>query len=255
MLVDPVDQEGEEKVTQRSRVISKVLSPAIRLWLRSQVDSIETLDFQIEGGDRQILSGHIPTVKVAAQKAVYQGFHISHIQLAASHIRVNLGQMLKGKPFRLLAVVPVVGEAVLHQADLTASLHQPDLAQGLAELLVSMVRNQMHLPAALLPASTDGLTLTAPQVHIHPNQLLLQGAIASSHTPPVPFAFRTGLRALGSCLQLESPYWQTDAGEIYLDQLHGYEVELGRDIEIQELTLDQEQVICRGQIKVIPVDP
>jgi hypothetical protein len=81
---------------KKSTIISTVLSPALRLWLRSQVEQLEALQFNIIGGDRQILTGHIPGVSIAASGVVYQGLHLSKIQLEGTDIRVNLGQVIKG---------------------------------------------------------------------------------------------------------------------------------------------------------------
>ena len=56
-------------------MISTVVSPAVQFWLRSQVEAVETLQFKLRGRDRQILRGHIPTVSIAACRAIYQGLH------------------------------------------------------------------------------------------------------------------------------------------------------------------------------------
>jgi predicted phage tail protein len=135
-----------------SRIISRILSPAVRLWLRSQVEQVEDLQFQIEGGDRQILSGHIPRVAIAARQVVYQGLHLSQMDLAGTGIRINLGQVLKGKPLKLLEIVPVEGEMQLQEADLNASLRAPILSGAVSELLVNqpnLLRLKKKLPSRI----------------------------------------------------------------------------------------------------------
>ena len=69
----PADEPAERGL------ISRLLPPAIRLWLHSQLDQLEGLGFQLEGKDRQILSGHIPQVRLSAQQAVYRGLHVSQV--------------------------------------------------------------------------------------------------------------------------------------------------------------------------------
>jgi len=71
------------------------------------------------GSDRQILHGTIPRVSILARHAVYQGLHLTQIQLVGEGIRTNLGQVL-GQPLRLLEPVPVA-ELLLHESALNAS--------------------------------------------------------------------------------------------------------------------------------------
>lgn len=247
---------AEQDLEHASRLISRVLAPAVRLWLRSQVQSVAELQVQIEGGDRQILSGHIPKVTVAAQHAVYQGVHLSQICLSAQSIRINLGQLLRGKPLRLLAVVPVQGEVTLRQSDLTASLQHPELAAGLADLLLSILRSAIGgLPLDLEPGGPA--TLEAPELLITGDRLTFSAQLITSNGQPLPLAVRTGLQASGRHLQLVDPHWlphpQAKRG-FALKELHGFAVDLGPDIEMQELTLQAGQLFCRGQINVIPVE-
>ena len=56
-------------------MISKILSPALKLWLRTQVEQIENLEVKISSGNRQIVKGYIPSVFIASDCAVYQGLH------------------------------------------------------------------------------------------------------------------------------------------------------------------------------------
>ncbi|NEQ43643.1 MAG: DUF2993 domain-containing protein [Leptolyngbya sp. SIOISBB] len=108
-----------------SRIISRVLPPAIRLWLSTQLEYVENLQFQIQGRDREILSGHIPEIYLSAQKAVYQGIHLSQAAATARSIQVNLGQVMRRKPLRLLAPFPISGEVELTEADFNDSLQSP----------------------------------------------------------------------------------------------------------------------------------
>ena len=85
-----------------------MLSPACRVWLRSQVSHVDDLQVDIQGGSRQILGGTIPRVTVVAVGAIYQGLSLGSIDLIAENIRINLPQVIKGKPLQLLAPIAVM---------------------------------------------------------------------------------------------------------------------------------------------------
>ena len=121
-------------IRQSTDLISKVLSPAVKLWLRSQVEQVEHLNFKINGQDRQILRGYIPVVSLDSSKAVYQGLHLGDIQLQGTNIRINIGQVLRGKPLRLLEPIWLKGEVYLTTDDLQASLSSALLESGLNDL-------------------------------------------------------------------------------------------------------------------------
>ena len=81
-----------------SNLISKILSPALRLWLRSQVEQAEELEIQIQGQDRQILRGYVPEVSLQTRRAIYQGLRLGQVLLQGENIHINIGQVVKGKP-------------------------------------------------------------------------------------------------------------------------------------------------------------
>jgi hypothetical protein len=73
----------------RVRIITKVLTSAIKLWLRSQLNQVSHLEVQIEASDRQLLSGYIPGVSISASNAVYQGLRVTQIELEVEKIQLN----------------------------------------------------------------------------------------------------------------------------------------------------------------------
>lgn len=234
---------------KESRIIGTVLSPALRLWLRSQVESVEALQFNIGGGDRKILTGHIPTVSVAASQAVYQGLHLSHIQLEATSIRVNLGQVIKGKPLRLLAPIPVIGQLLLTASNLQASLKSPLLATALTELLDTLL-------------TADGTTELAndlkhrqivwQRIDIDTGHFKLTGTITDSAHQITPLVIHSGLQLITAyTLQLHTIQIQLSPAVPPIN-LDNFPVDLGSDVEIQELNLTLGQLSCRGRITVIP---
>lgn len=232
---------------QRSRIIGKVLSPAVKLWLRSQVEQVENLQLQIEGGDRQILSGYIPKVTLFTSRALYQGLHLQQIRLIAENIRVNLGQVIKGKPLRLLEPIRAKGELLLSEDDLNASLNSELLISGLNEFL------RMLLQAA----GTNSPAFRNQQIHwqkitVDGNQIHLIGCLRDANNPDTSseIIIRTGVR-ITDCnqLHLDNPLIEGDLG-LNSPNLASLTIDLGSDVDIEELTLSHGQLICRGSISV-----
>jgi hypothetical protein len=237
-----------------SHIISRVLSPAMRLWLRSQVEQVKELHVQIKGSDRQILSGHIPHMSVSASNVIYQGLHLSQIQLLGTGIRVNLGQVLKGKPLKLLDKVPVQAELILLEADLNASLQTSLLANAVAELLEKFLRSNCSL--SLSELDRQAAYLQDIQILIAPGCLTLNISAFSVNSDADPLIIRTGLNLVSShklCLDYPQklPHLHAEHG-MALPNLQGFPIDLGPDVDIWQLSLEDKQIFCSGQVNVIP---
>ncbi|PZO39994.1 MAG: DUF2993 domain-containing protein [Pseudanabaena frigida] len=113
-------------------VVSSVLIPIIKLWLRSQVEHIETLEIEIAGKSRQILSGDIPKAVVIGSGAKYQGLAITNIDLCAEAIHLNISQILKGETLRLLDPIHVTMDVELSSEDLQSCLKSPIFLEAIA---------------------------------------------------------------------------------------------------------------------------
>lgn len=235
--------------SKNSRMISKVLSPAIQLWLRSQVEQVESLQFKISGGDRQIISGHIPRVSIAASRAVYQGLHLSQLQLEGNSIRVNLGQIIKGKPLRLLEPVPVVGQLQLLGSDLQASLQAPMLSNALTEFLNSLLKSNELINSA------DDLKqreISWQKVDIDKGQITLVGTITDALNQTTSVVIRAGVQLVTpQVLKLNPLQIQLSPTSPPLN-LDGFQVDLGSEVNLQELALTPGQLTCRGRLTVLP---
>ncbi|NJR41187.1 MAG: DUF2993 domain-containing protein [Leptolyngbyaceae cyanobacterium CSU_1_4] len=237
--------------------IRKALAPAVRLWLRSQVESVEELDFQIEGSDRQILAGCIPKVAIGARRAVYQGLHLSQIELTGENIRINLGQILQGKSLRLLSVVPISGSLAWEESDLNASLQSPLFANAVAEFFLNGLKESglkefsKGLPE-LVPAMNTPGTLQAAEAVMSHRQLTLKLKGRSPSSLSITLQTRLSLVS-GNRLRLEQPHlWADVAGKTSSTQLEDYEVELGTEVELRELRLELGKLWVKGQINVLP---
>jgi len=223
-----------------SRLISKILAPAIKLWLRSQVEQVSNLEVQIEGNDRQILNGSIPRVSILASHAVYQGLHVAQIQLVATGIQVNLGQVIKGQPLKLLEKVPVTGKLQLQQADLNASVRSPLLTNALTELLLKL---------STIAADKQ---VRWEKIIVDDGQMSLNATIATDSSNPQPIILRAGLKLANSHeLEISQPTIETPHEES-LTTLDSFKVDLGTEVELDELTLNPGQIVCSGKINIVP---
>jgi hypothetical protein len=234
---------------QKSQIISKVLSPAVQLWLRSQVEEVESLQFKIIGGDRQILSGHIPTVSVAASRAIYQGLHLSQLQLEGSSIRVNLGQILKGKPLRLLEPVPVAGQLLLQDSDLQASLQAPLLSTAVTEFLSTLLQSNQ---ITNLVADLKEQQISWQQVNIAQDQLTLFGTLTDAVQQTTPIVIRAGLQLATPQVLKLNPFQIQISPTASPFNFDGFQVDLGSDVDLQEIALTPGQLLCRGRLTVLP---
>jgi hypothetical protein len=113
-------------------VVSSVLIPIIKLWLRSQVEHIETLEIAIAGKSRQILSGDISKATVIGSAAKYQGLAVTNIDLSAEAIHLNISQILKGDQLRLLDPIRVTMDVELSPEDLQSCLKSPIFLEAIA---------------------------------------------------------------------------------------------------------------------------
>ncbi|MFM7423969.1 MAG: DUF2993 domain-containing protein [Elainella sp.] len=259
-LTDSPPDVSDPNAASGSRLISRILSPAIRLWLRVQLEAAATLSFQVGGSDRQILKGYIPTVEVVACQAVYRGLHLSQAQLTANQIRINLGQVVQGKPLRLLEPVPVTGRVCISQTDLTASLAAPLLLQALREVWQLLL--QRTSDARLVPLRSGDAQLHSAQIVLAAERLVLTSEMAAADQIWHLSLQTTPQLRSPNCLELadlelqvipadrlDQPDSLTAAPPWVLAPLH---LDLGRDVHLEELVIEAAQIVCRGQIVVNP---
>lgn len=113
-------------------VVSSVLIPIIKLWLRSQVEHIEFIEIAIAGKSRQILSGDIPKANVIGAGAKYQGLAITNIDLCAEAIHLNISQIIRGEALRLLDPIRVIMDVELSSEDLQSCLKSTIFLEAIA---------------------------------------------------------------------------------------------------------------------------
>ena len=223
------------------RIITKVLTSAIKLWLRSQLNQVSHLEVQITASDRQLLSGCIPGVSISASNAVYQGLHATQIELQAEQIQLNVASILKGQPLQLSAIVPVVGKLIIAEQDLNNSLSSPLLLTAINDVLIPL----------LAEYSLNFKDITWRRITLD-NQVLILNGIPVSEIEGAFFNIYLGLELLnGQELQLTQVKIKTDQ-EVLLEKNSPYIINLGTDVDIEKISLIPEQLSCYGRININP---
>jgi LmeA-like phospholipid-binding len=222
-------------------IVSSVLSPACRVWLRSQVSQVDDLHVDIQGGSRQILGGTIPRVSVVAVGAIYQGLSLGSIDLIAEQIRINLPQVIKGKPLQLLAPIAVMAEVKFSESDLQASLAAPLLSQAITDLLAQILATNLQ----------QHWLIDWHQLQIAPDTLILQGNLTTGgQTAPIEISMGIDIRD-GHILDLD-PLQINCPIDLPGSHITSHSIDLGTDVKIAQLDLLTGELRCRGCIQVNP---
>ncbi len=248
-----------------SRLISRLLPPAIRLWLHTQFDHIEGLEFAIDGKDRQILGGYLPGVNLAAHQVVYRGLHVSQAQVSAADIRVNLPQVLRGKPLRLLQPFPVEGRVTVLADDLRASLRSPLLGQGLRDVLTQLLASAEEV----IPLDQwigDGEAHTTADIELDADRLTLRWpGISPSPEAPEPEAPEPESLELTTGLAIKEGRWLCLCQPVIRRlpatgeppppmALAETAFDLGPEVDIRQLSVTSQGIDLEGMVRVIPAD-
>jgi hypothetical protein len=250
--LDAVKEVSPKSGKPTGKLISKILAPALKFWLRSQLDAIENLQLTISGGNRQILSGSIPGVLISASHAIYQGINLSQIWLEGTGIRFNIREVIKGEPLHLIDPVPINAQLQFTQGDIDASLASPLFNQAMREFLDSWLHSvvnswenlQINLGVNLGVGDNlgnYGLTVTGLCRRVK------QPANLEKHSA----VLQMGLEIRnGHQLYLVNP--QLQIGEKEIIYLENFSWDFGSSVMISQLTLMPGQLICQGQIMVTP---
>ena len=222
--------------------MGSILSPACRVWLRSQVSHVDDLQVKIAGGSIQILGGTIPQVQVVAVGAIYQGLSLGSIDLIAQNIRINLPQVLKGETLRLLQSIAVTAKVKFSETDLQASLISPILSQAITDLFTQILATSLE---------AVNWSVEWERVRIDPQTLILQGNLTTD-AQTVPIEISMGIAITnGHILQLD-PLKINCAIDLPGINITSHSIDLGEDVNITKLQLVTGEILCQGLIKVNP---
>lgn len=240
-----------------SRLISRVLPVAVKFWLQTQVDEIGTLVFDIQATDRQVLSGHIPGIKLSAQDAVYQGVRISDVAVQASDIQINIGQVLRGKPLRLNQAFPIEGQVAFDGESLGVSSMDSVLAEGLLDFWQTLLARgdvsaevTAHYGAGIVALQDPQLAQYQPRLEVIDaglglhlvrqgrSEIILRGSVEVDQ---------------GHILRLTRAQWWLPSGEqVTSEALMGFCWDLGEQTDVRSLTIQHERLTCQCRIMVQP---
>ncbi|WP_324234656.1 DUF2993 domain-containing protein [Okeania sp.] len=240
--------ESQDKISTKikSRIVSKFLSPACKFWLKSQLEQVEKLKVNIEGGDRQILTGKIPLVSVVASHVIFQGLHLTEVNLSATDIRINIGQVIKGKPLKILKSFPIFCHIKLLESDFNASLKSHLLVEAIMEFLTPLL-----VPDFIEVLETP-ITLHDQKAEISRGHLNFFANLLSQFNAKIPLSLHTDLKLASSCELLLENFNLLVSQKSSNSFSDNIKVDLGSDVELQELKLDSGQLVCVGKLIVNP---
>ena len=235
-------------IRKPSNLISKVLSPAVQFWLRSQVEQVETLQIYIQGSDRQILGGYIPGVMLNSCRAVYQGLHLQAVKLTGENIRINIGQVLKGKPLKLLEEIRVSGEVHLREEDLQQSLPSTLLGDGFKELLIALLDHQGMTEPEQILAQYD---INWQRTYFSQSCFTLQGTLIQNEMT-FPLTIKANLSLTPPQILQLSDIEILGIPELNDSSIKDLSIDLGSDVAIHAFQLDTEKLVCQGELLIRP---
>lgn len=226
-------------------MISKILSTAVKVYLRSQVERATDLQVKIEGKNKQIIQGYIPQVCLSSSKAVYRGLHLSQVELNGMNLTFNLPEVIKKKPFKLLEPVDVAIKLMLDAADLQASLDSSLLQSGLNDLwLKILLPNQIEPTGSKLNnVPIEWQTIALGDCFLH-----FQG-ISKSEREMRQICLSTKVDLADErtlCLSALTINDRAIASQLQ----HEAKIDLGTDVAIAQLEIESERILCSGKIRI-----
>ena len=246
-------------------MINKVISAALKFYLRSQVNKIEDLQLTITGSNRQILKGHIPGVFLTCSKGVYRGIHLNQIELSATNIAFNVAEVVKQrKPLKLLEPVVVDIVVLLGTKDLQASLINLEessevisnkfrtnslLSDGLTDFLFNLLENN-NIDCSELDLNKERISWS--KIAIAEKQLNLQGTAITLIDQEIELNIIAGLALADRHNLLLSPLQVETTPELPIDVEDCLKIDLGTEVMISELSIQSDNIWCSGQITILP---
>ena len=219
-------------------MISKILSTAVKLYLRSQVDRAEYLKVNIIGRNKQILTGYIPQIFLSCSNAVYQELYFSQVELRGADIAFNLPEVLKRQPLKLTEPVFVDLKVKLSAADLQASINSSLLQSGIGDLW-RIIATQQGISNNLV---IDWITIAIANQELHLTGIYKDTA-GIGH-----LSLSTGISLSDSHTLCLSPLKIVNASST--EEINELKIDLGTDIAIEQLVIESKHILCAGKIRI-----
>ncbi len=235
-------------VKHKSEIISRFLNPALKFWVRSQLQDIETLNIEIHGGDRNILRGKIETVFLQAEKANYQGIYINHALVKTEEIAVNLGGILRGKPLKLLHPILAEGELKLQKNDLQKSIKSELLTQGLIDLVALLLE---HKAIENHHQILEEYSFNWQDITLFSDKFIITGIIENKKAEKNTIIITADLSLKNDHTLLFNPVEIQGILSSEIMVIDSFEVDLGNEVAIESLIINEQELFCQGKIKIV----
>ena len=226
--------------------IDRLLSGAVRLWLRSQVSTVDDLTLKIVGENKQIIRGYIPQVFISATDVVYREIRISKLKIIGNNIKFDLSQVVKRKPLQLLEPIVIKIEVLLKETDLQKSLSSPLLSAGLTDLwhrflildLASLASGEEHY-------QWNSLSLSEAR-------LCFKGTYKKLENDNIAIGIDTRVELNDRHTLLLFPVKIITTTELPIIEAENLILDLGKQVSIARLEITKEHLLVRGTITVFP---
>ncbi len=221
---------------KNSQLLTKILEPALEVWLHSQLDAVEGLQLEIASSDRELMGGIIPSLVLKSHFAKYHGLHFDQVALTAENIRVNVMQLFQGQPLTLLNPVPLFGKVRMTQAHLAASLNSSLLQSGLKDFLSQLLKSDV------IP------DLKWQEMILDQQQIILKGQRLTATPSPIFIQAEVTLKSpqklLISPIQVEGFDCQKFPSSVEFD--------LGSNVSLEQLNVTETAIFIQGRVTIFP---
>ena len=102
--------------------VLNVLAGALRLWIRSQCESIGSLELALNGSTWSLLRGRLDGVTLKARDACFQGLPLQSVELCSGPIAVDMKLLSPGQMLALQQPFQVEGEVSFNGRQLNSAL-------------------------------------------------------------------------------------------------------------------------------------
>ncbi len=202
--------------------VLKLLAGALRLWIRSQCDSLGSLELALKGSTWSLLRGRLDGVTLKARDACFQGLPLQSVELCSGPIAVDIKLLSPGQMLTLQQPFQVEGEVSFNGRQLNGALLAAPwrwLGDWMAEQLIGLS------PLGSLRIDADLLELQVP---------------VAAHLDPARRRFRLNAEQGTLCFRPEN----ADEPRTLLP--------MDPAIRIEQVQLAASQLALKGQASVTP---
>ncbi|MGK7898022.1 MAG: DUF2993 domain-containing protein [Xenococcus sp. (in: cyanobacteria)] len=230
-------------------IIDKLLASTVKLYLQSQVEQVKNLKVKITAKDRQILSGKLPQVFIAANSAVYQGIYLRQLELTGKNIMLNLPEILERKPLKLLEPITVNIQALLAESDLQASLQSDLFLSGLADFWQDLLNKQLASSPVNL---TDYSAIAWQQISLQDNLVIMTGNLPTTAARDILIKITTDVHLFDSQTLVFTLLDIQGIPELRETKWQPLKFDLGDGVAISNLSISGAKLFTSGEITIFP---